>query len=49
MNNGWFGNNTGLIANEIALFGGVKLLGLRNKESKDGADGYLEMKYTGGI
>ncbi len=42
---GMVGINTGLISNEVAPFGGVKLSGLGREGSKYGIDEYLEMKY----
>ena len=39
------GINTGLISNEVAPFGGVKLSGLGREGSKYGVEEYLEMKY----
>ena len=42
---GMVGINTGLISNEVAPFGGVKLSGLGREGSKYGADEYLELKY----
>ncbi len=42
---GMVGVNTGLISNEVAPFGGVKLSGLGREGSKYGADEYLELKY----
>lgn len=42
---GMVGVNTGLISNEVAPFGGVKLSGLGREGSKYGVDEYLEMKY----
>ncbi|MBR7799936.1 NAD-dependent succinate-semialdehyde dehydrogenase [Undibacterium fentianense] len=48
---GMVGVNTGLIANEVSPFGGVKQSGLGREGSKYGMDEYLEMKYVcvGGI
>lgn len=48
---GMVGVNTGLIANEVTPFGGVKQSGLGREGSKYGMDEYLEMKYVclGGI
>ncbi|MDO4642001.1 MAG: NAD-dependent succinate-semialdehyde dehydrogenase [Neisseria sp.] len=42
---GMVGVNTGLISNEVAPFGGVKLSGLGREGSKYGIDEYLELKY----
>lgn len=42
---GMIGINTGLISNEVAPFGGVKLSGLGREGSKYGTDEYTEMKY----
>ena len=42
---GMVGINTGLISNEVAPFGGVKLSGLGREGSKYGVEEYLEMKY----
>ncbi len=42
---GMVGINTGLISNEAAPFGGVKLSGLGREGSKYGAEEYLELKY----
>lgn len=42
---GMIGINTGLISNEAAPFGGVKLSGLGREGSKYGIDEYLELKY----
>ncbi|MDO5640048.1 MAG: NAD-dependent succinate-semialdehyde dehydrogenase [Neisseria sp.] len=42
---GMVGINTGLISNEVAPFGGVKLSGLGREGSKYGAEEYLELKY----
>ena len=39
------GNNTGLISNDVAPFGGVKRSGLGREGSKYGVDEYLELKY----
>ncbi|MDX2103334.1 MAG: aldehyde dehydrogenase family protein, partial [Alphaproteobacteria bacterium] len=48
---GMVGINTGLIATEVAPFGGVKESGLGREGSKYGLDDYLEIKYLqiGGI
>ncbi len=43
---GMVGVNTGLIANEVSPFGGVKQSGLGREGSKYGMDEYLEMKYV---
>ena len=40
------GVNTGLIANEVTPFGGVKQSGLGREGSKYGMDEYLEQKYV---
>ncbi|MFS6937749.1 NAD-dependent succinate-semialdehyde dehydrogenase [Neisseria animaloris] len=42
---GMVGINTGIISNEVAPFGGVKMSGLGREGSKYGVDEYLEMKY----
>lgn len=42
---GMVGVNTGLISNEVAPFGGVKLSGLGREGSKYGISEYLELKY----
>ena len=42
---GMVGINTGLISNEVAPFGGIKMSGLGREGSKYGADEYLELKY----
>ena len=39
------GINTGLIASEVAPFGGVKQSGLGREGSKYGIDEYVEIKY----
>ncbi|PRD42372.1 succinate-semialdehyde dehydrogenase (NADP(+)) [Phyllobacterium phragmitis] len=48
---GMVGVNTGMLANEIAPFGGVKQSGLGREGSKYGIEGFLELKYVavGGI
>ena len=48
---GLLGVNDGVIANEVAPFGGVKESGLGREGSKYGVDEYLEIKYVslGGI
>jgi succinate-semialdehyde dehydrogenase / glutarate-semialdehyde dehydrogenase len=48
---GIVGVNTGLVANEMAPFGGVKQSGLGREGSKYGIEGFLEIKYIcmGGI
>ena len=43
---GMVGVNTGMIANEMAPFGGVKQSGLGREGSKYGIEGYLEIKYV---
>ena len=43
---GIVGVNSGLIANEMAPFGGVKQSGLGREGSKYGIDGFLELKYV---
>ncbi|MBM6596821.1 NAD-dependent succinate-semialdehyde dehydrogenase, partial [Microvirga pudoricolor] len=45
LESGMVGVNTGLIANEMAPFGGVKQSGLGREGSKYGIEGYLEIKY----
>ena len=42
---GMVGINTGLISNEVALFGGVKQSGLGREGSHYGMDDFLEIKY----
>ncbi|WP_274585038.1 NAD-dependent succinate-semialdehyde dehydrogenase [Neisseria leonii] len=42
---GMVGINTGLISNEVAPFGGIKMSGLGREGSKYGIDEYLELKY----
>lgn len=42
---GMVGINSGIISNEAAPFGGIKLSGLGREGSKYGIDEYLEMKY----
>ena len=42
---GMVGVNTGMIANEMAPFGGVKQSGLGREGSKYGIEGFLELKY----
>jgi succinate-semialdehyde dehydrogenase/glutarate-semialdehyde dehydrogenase len=51
LENGIVGVNTGLVANEMAPFGGVKQSGLGREGSKYGIEGFLEIKYVcfGGI
>ena len=48
---GIVGINVGIIANEVAPFGGVKQSGLGREGSKYGIDDYVEIKYLcmGGI
>lgn len=48
---GMVGVNTGMLANEMAPFGGVKQSGLGREGSKYGIEGFLEIKYIclGGI
>jgi succinate-semialdehyde dehydrogenase / glutarate-semialdehyde dehydrogenase len=48
---GMVGVNTGMIANEMAPFGGVKQSGLGREGSKYGIEGFVELKYIclGGI
>jgi succinate-semialdehyde dehydrogenase/glutarate-semialdehyde dehydrogenase len=48
---GLLGVNDGVIATEVAPFGGVKQSGLGREGSKYGVDDYLELKYVslGGI
>jgi succinate-semialdehyde dehydrogenase/glutarate-semialdehyde dehydrogenase len=48
---GLLGVNDGVIATEVAPFGGVKESGLGREGSKYGIDEYLEIKYVslGGI
>jgi succinate-semialdehyde dehydrogenase / glutarate-semialdehyde dehydrogenase len=51
LESGMVGVNTGLIANEMAPFGGVKQSGLGREGSKYGIEGFVEIKYVclGGI
>ncbi|WP_373700867.1 aldehyde dehydrogenase family protein, partial [Neisseria dentiae] len=42
---GMVGINTGIISNEVAPFGGIKMSGLGREGSKYGIDEYLELKY----
>jgi succinate-semialdehyde dehydrogenase/glutarate-semialdehyde dehydrogenase len=42
---GMVGINTGMLANEMAPFGGVKQSGLGREGSKYGIEGFLEIKY----
>jgi len=46
LESGMVGVNTGLIANEMAPFGGVKQSGLGREGSKYGIEGFLEIKYV---
>ncbi|MGD0972665.1 MAG: aldehyde dehydrogenase family protein [Candidatus Korobacteraceae bacterium] len=48
---GIVGINVGIIANEVAPFGGMKQSGLGREGSKYGIDDYVEIKYLcmGGI
>ena len=48
---GMVGINVGILANEVAPFGGVKQSGLGREGSKYGVDDFLEIKYLclGGI
>jgi succinate-semialdehyde dehydrogenase/glutarate-semialdehyde dehydrogenase len=48
---GLVGINVGILANEVAPFGGVKQSGLGREGSKYGVDDFLEIKYLclGGI
>ena len=43
---GMVGVNTGMLANEMAPFGGVKQSGLGREGSKYGIEGFLETKYV---
>ncbi|QRM57110.1 NAD-dependent succinate-semialdehyde dehydrogenase [Sinorhizobium sp. BG8] len=43
---GMVGVNTGMIANEMAPFGGIKQSGLGREGSKYGIEGFLELKYV---
>ena len=51
METGMVGVNVGILANEVAPFGGVKQSGLGREGSKYGVDDFLEIKYVclGGI
>jgi succinate-semialdehyde dehydrogenase/glutarate-semialdehyde dehydrogenase len=42
---GIVGINVGIIANEVAPFGGMKQSGLGREGSKYGIDDYVEIKY----
>ncbi len=42
---GMVGINTGIISNEVAPFGGIKMSGLGREGSKYGINEYLELKY----
>jgi succinate-semialdehyde dehydrogenase / glutarate-semialdehyde dehydrogenase len=46
LESGMVGVNTGLIANEMAPFGGVKQSGVGREGSKYGIEGFLEIKYV---
>ena len=48
---GSVGSNFGILANEVAPFGGVKQSGLGREGSKYGIEEFLEIKYlcVGGI
>ena len=46
LESGMVGVNTGLIANEMAPFGGVKQSGMGREGSKYGIEGFLELKYV---
>ena len=46
LESGMVGVNTGLLANEMAPFGGVKQSGLGREGSKYGIEGFLELKYV---
>ncbi|KZE28978.1 NAD-dependent succinate-semialdehyde dehydrogenase [Chelatococcus daeguensis] len=46
LESGMVGVNTGLIANEMAPFGGVKQSGIGREGSKYGIEGFLELKYV---
>ncbi|WP_156393853.1 MULTISPECIES: aldehyde dehydrogenase family protein, partial [unclassified Rhizobium] len=43
---GMVGVNTGMIANEMAPFGGIKQSGTGREGSKYGIEGFLELKYV---
>jgi len=43
---GMVGVNTGMIANEMAPFGGIKQSGMGREGSKYGIEGFLELKYV---
>ena len=43
---GIVGVNVGIIANEVAPFGGIKQSGLGREGSKYGIEEYLELKYV---
>ncbi|APF39234.1 succinate-semialdehyde dehydrogenase (NADP(+)) (plasmid) [Chelatococcus daeguensis] len=46
LESGMVGVNTGLLANEMAPFGGVKQSGMGRESSKYGIEGFLELKYV---
>jgi len=46
LESGMVGVNTGLLANEMAPFGGVKQSGMGREGSKYGIEGFLELKYV---
>ena len=46
METGMVGVNVGILANEVAPFGGVKQSGLGREGSKYGVDDFLEIKYV---
>ncbi|NIX76200.1 NAD-dependent succinate-semialdehyde dehydrogenase [Microvirga terricola] len=46
LESGMVGVNTGLLANEMAPFGGVKQSGMGREGSKYGIEGFLEIKYV---
>ena len=43
---GMVGVNTGMLANEMAPFGGVKQSGMGREGSRYGIEGFLELKYV---
>jgi succinate-semialdehyde dehydrogenase/glutarate-semialdehyde dehydrogenase len=43
---GMVGVNTGMLANEMAPFGGIKQSGQGREGSKYGIEGFLELKYV---
>ena len=46
METGMVGVNVGILANEVAPFGGIKQSGLGREGSKYGVEDFLEIKYV---